>query len=427
MSKDSFVLKGNILYSTTLEKMKVVENGYVVCVDGISQGTFEKLPSEYESLPLVDYGDDLIVPGMVDLHVHAPQFAFRGTGMDLELMDWLNANAFPEEARFSDEAYATKAYGIVADLFKKSATTRAVLFASRHTDATEILMDKMEKSGIVSYVGKVNMNRLAPEELVEKSTEESAEETLRWLKEIEGKFQHTKPILTPRFIPSCTDDLMEKLSEIRKDYDLPVQSHLSENYGEIQTVKELVPSSAFYGDAYDSFGLFGGDHKCIMAHCVHSGKEEIALMKKNGVYVAHCPESNANLSSGIAPIRKYLEEGIHVGLGSDVSGGTTLSLFAAMKLAIQVSKLYWRLVDQKMKPMNFDEAFYLATVGGGSFFGKVGSFKKGYEFDALVLDDSNLPCPRKLNPMNRLERFTYLNGDLSGGIAHKYVQGRKLF
>lgn len=133
-----------------------------------------------------------------------------------------------------------------------------------------------------------------------------------------------------------------------------------------------------------------------------------------------------NLASGISPIRKYMNEGLKIGLGSDVAGGTTESMFRIMVEAIQVSKLYWRLVNQDDKPLSFSEAFYLATLGGGSFFGKVGSFDSDFEFDALVLDDSDLPYPHTLSPLERLERFSYLSGDKTG-IKSKWVKGSKIF
>lgn len=162
---------------------------------------------------------------------------------------------------------------------------------------------------------------------------------------------HVKPILTPRFLPSCTDELLEKLGDIQKQHHLPVQSHLSENRGEVAWVQELFPKSKHYGDAYDSFGLFGGENcPTIMAHCVLSSDDEIRLMKERGVFIAHCPESNTNLASGIAPARRYLTEGIPMGLGSDIAGGTRCSIFFAMAEAIRVSKLRWRLVDESLTP-----------------------------------------------------------------------------
>lgn len=425
MEYENFVLKGNILYSESPSELRCISQGYLVCIGGVCQGAYDDLPAQYSSLPVVDYGDNLIIPGLVDLHVHAPQFAFRGNGMDLELMDWLNTYAFPEESGYSDLNYAEKAYGIYADSIRRSVTTRAVIFATRHRKATELLMDKMESTGIVSYVGKVNMDRLAPDSLREESAQVSADETIAWLDDIAGKYQNTKPILTPRFIPSCTDELMAKLSEIRNRYGLPVQSHLSENLGEIQTVRELVPSSRFYGDAYDMYNLFGGDHKCIMAHCVHSGDEEIALMRQRGVFIAHCPESNANIASGIAPVRKYMENGLEMGLGSDMAGGASESMLSAIVQTIKYSKLRWRLSDQSLKPLTYAEAFYLGTEGGGRFFGKVGSFKIGYEFDAVVLSDSKYPCSHELDPKSRLERLSYISGDDNGVVA-KFIRGKQI-
>lgn len=424
MEKQDFILKGNLCYSKNQKTLEIIEGGYLVCREGKSAGVYREIPKEYEDLPVTDWGDRMIIPGLVDLHIHAPQYGFRGLGMDMELLDWLNTNTFPEEAKYKDLEYARKAYEIFTEQLEKSATTRACIFATVHNQATELLMDLLEESGLITMVGKVNMDRNTPDYLAEESAKASAEDTVAWLEEIAGKYQRTYPILTPRFIPSCTDELMERLKEIQRTYKLPVQSHLSENPGEISWVQELCPDSEFYGDAYDRFGLFGGDCKTIMAHCVYSDERERERMREKGVFVAHCPQSNTNLSSGIAPVRTMLEEGMRVGLGSDVAGGFTESIFRAMADAIQVSKLYWRLVDQTQKPLTLEEAFYLATKGGGAFFGQVGSFEAGYELDAVVLDDSSLKYPMNLSVKNRLERFIYISDDRH--IAGKYVAGRKV-
>lgn len=423
--RKNFVLKGNICYSRDAETFQTVEAGYLVCEDGLCAGVFQELPGQYAGLPVTDYGDRLIVPGLVDLHLHAPQYGFRGLGMDLELLDWLNTHTFPEEAKYADLEYAKKGYGVFAENMKRSATTRACIFATIHREATELLMDLMEETGLKTMIGKVNMDRNSPEILIEESAEASAADTVRWLQETAGRYENVTPILTPRFTPSCTDELMERLSALQKEYGLPVQSHLSENQGEIAWVKELCPWSRFYGDAYDHFGLFGGAAKTVMAHCVWSGEEEQACMKERGVYVAHCPQSNTNLSSGIAPVREYMNRGIRVGLGTDVAGGSGESVFRAMADAIQVSKLRWRLVDDRLKPLTAQEAFYLGTKGGGAFFGKVGSFEPGYEMDAVVLDDESLKHPQPLTVEERLERMIYLSDERH--IAGKYVAGQKIF
>lgn len=420
----NFIIKGNLIYSMTDKKLNIVENGYAVCKEGICQGVFKEIPKEFEGFKVKDFKDSLIIPGMTDLHVHAPQYAFRGLGMDLELLDWLNTTTFPEEAKYEDLSYAKHAYEMFVEDLRQGETTRACIFATTHNKATLLLMKLLEKSNLHTYVGRVNMDRNSGEILCENDAEDSVSHTREWILEAKQKFINTKPILTPRFVPACSDNLMEGIGGLQREFNLPVQSHLSENMSEISWVKKLNPKSSCYGDAYNMFGLFGGEVKTVMAHCVYSTQEEIELMKRNHVFIAHCPESNLNLSSGIAPIRKYLELGMNVGLGSDVAGGSTLSMMSAVAYAIQSSKMYWRLVDQNQKPLTFEEAFYLATLGGGAFFGKVGTFQKGYEFDVVVLDDSMSRHPQSLSIRERIERSVYSHGKLK--IIAKYISGKKI-
>lgn len=422
--KPNFILKGHILFSRAPETMDVTENGYLVCADGVCAGVYAEIPEAYAGLPVYDCGDKLIVPGFTDLHVHAPQYTFRSLGMDMELLDWLNTYTFPEEARYADPAYAAQAYDLFTQELRRSATTRACIFATLHREATEILMRKLDESGLRTYVGKVNMDRNSPDDLREASAAASLDDTRRWLDEV-GGLTNCKPILTPRFTPSCTDELMAGLGDLQQQTGLPVQSHLSENQGEIDWVRELCPNTADYGEAYSQFGLFGENGPCIMAHCVHCTDHEIDAMRQNGVFVAHCPQSNTNLASGIAPVRRYLKDGLRIGLGTDVAGGAHLSVFRALTDAVAVSKLRWRLADQSLTPLTFAEAFFLATRGGGAFFGKVGAFEPGYAFDALVLDDAVLPAPRPMTVRERLERIAYQLEDRA--VVHKYVEGCQLF
>ncbi len=421
----NFVVKGNIISSKNPSELAIHENAFLVCAEGLTAGIFPELPEEYASFPLYDYGKCLIIPGLVDLHVHAPQYTYRGLGMDKELLDWLQTYAFPEESRYEDPDYAERAYRIFVEKMRTNATTRACIFATAHVPATLLLMEMLEKSGLITYVGKVSMDRNAPAPLCEESPAVAAAAVEKWLKTSLKKYKNTKPMLTPRFIPSCTDDLLTSLGRFQKKYHVPVQSHLSENLSEIAWVRELCPYSSDYGEAYEHFGLFGGNAPTVMAHGVWPGKREFARIKERGVYIAHCPQSNTNIASGIAPVRQYLDAGIHIGLGSDVAGGSSDSIFRAMVDAIQVSKLRWRLITQDDAPITLDEAFYMATAGGGEFFGKVGKFEEGYEFDAVVLDDENLPTPREFSTHERLERIVYLGDDRN--IAAKFVAGRKLF
>jgi guanine deaminase len=426
MDTNSFVLRGDICYSLSPTVFALYPHGLAVCIGGRSAGVYDanELPERYAAFPVVDYGCQLIVPGLNDIHVHAPQYGFRGMAMDLELLDWLNAYTFPEEKKYLDLSYADRGYTIFAEDLQHSFTTRAIIFATMHVPATELLMDKLEATGLKTYVGKVNMDRNSPDYLSETDAAASLSATREWLSDVKAKhYANTSPILTPRFTPTCSDELLQGLGEIKAQFNLPVQSHLSENPSEIDWVRDLCPWADCYGRTYEHFNLLG--EQTIMAHCNYSTDEEIEILKKTGTYVAHCPQSNAFLASGIAPMRRYMQKGLNVRLGTDVAGGASINMFRAVSDAVACSKLRWRCVDQSLAPLTIQEAFYLATLGGGSFFGKVGSLAKGYEFDALVLDDSGIRSPRELTVAQRLERFCYLSNE-GGKLTAKYVAGKKI-
>lgn len=420
---NSFVLKGTFLDTPAVGEIRC-RTGTAVVVDGICLGVFDTLPAAYAALPVQDAGNKLVIPGLVDLHLHAPQYSYCGLAMDKQLLEWLEDYTFPEEARYADIAYARKAYSCFTEDLKHSATTRICAFATIHTDSTLLLMEMLEKAGLRGYVGKVAMNRNCPDTYREKDLAGALAETRRWL-EAAKEFQKIKPIITPRFTPSVTDEYMEGLGRLAGEYALPVQSHLSENQAEIRWVKELCPDCDTYGETYSRYGLFGGERPTIMAHCIYCPEEEEKEILKQGVMIAHCPTSNSNVVAGIAPAARYLRRGYRIGLGSDVAGGHTLNLFEVMRYAIQVSKLKW-LRENGEKPLTFAEAFYMATAGGGSFFADeepVGLFEAGYAFDAAVLDDSRLRSPRLMTAEERLERWCYM-GD--GTCAAKYVQGEQI-
>lgn len=414
-------IKGDIVYSTGINDLIISENSYLMYDDEKVIGVVNELPTTVDKTDIEDYTGHLIIPGLYDLHMHAPQYAYRGLGMDKELIGWLNSHTFPEEIKYSDIEYAQKSYSIFVDDLINSATARACIFATIHTNSTILLMKMLEERGFRGYVGKVSMNQNAPKLLCES---DSANEVISWLNEASVLNGNVSPILTPRFIPSCSNELLIDLARIQKETRLPLQSHLSENLDEVKWVGELVKDCEFYGEAYYKYGLFGQNGKTVMAHCVYSSDAEIKLIKKMGVYIAHCASSNTNLSSGIAPVRKFIDNGINVGIGTDVAGGESISMFKAMAETIKASKLRWRLIDDTLKPLAFEEVFYMATKGGGSFFGKAGSFDNDYFMDALVLDDSELRCPYTLSIRERIERFIYLGDERL--IKAKYIAGKKI-
>ena len=416
------IYKAHILYTKQKDHFEVYENGYVAVDDsGRVTGVASCLDElDSEGAEIVDFGNRLLIPAMNDMHVHAPQVHNQGVAMDLELLPWLQNYTFPEEAKYADTRYAERMYRRFLHTQWLFGTMRSVVFGTVHTESTRLLMQLYQEAGMGALVGKVAMNRNCPEALCE-DVKEAVEGNERLIAEFNKPGALVRPIITPRFVPSCTPELLQACGELAKKYRLPVQSHLSENKSEIAWVAELEPDSENYGAAYDQYGLFG-QTPTIMAHCVWTQGKELELMRRNGVMVAHCPTSNFNIASGMAPIRTFLEEGLHVGLGSDISGGHDLNMFRMLVYAIQVSKMQYQQNHDKAF-LTLPEIFWIATKSAGSFFGKVGSFEPGYEFDALVIDDEVLH-PDEYSLLHRLERFIYLGDDRQ--ILHRFCRGKEV-
>lgn len=421
------ILKGNIIFTSTPDKFETYPNSYILVIDGRVKSITNEIPKGYKKEDVEDLGNSLIIPGFVDVHVHAPQLYNMGIGYSKQLIPWLNEYTFPLESKFKDTEFAYKAYEKFVKGLLKVGTTRSCVMATLHKDSTDILIDIFEKSGLGAYIGKVNMDRNSPNYLIE-NTKESIKDTKELILKLKSKNENhddkfiplVNYIISPRFVPSTTSELMEELGTISKDYDIPIQSHLDENLDEINWVEKLHPECKSFCNVYEYYGLLR-DNKTIMAHCIYSKKDEIELLKKYNVMVAHCPQSNFNLASGIMPLRKYLNEGISVGIGSDVGAGHTLDMRNHILSTIMASKMYW-LSNPDYYHISISEAYYLATKGGGSFFGKVGSFEVGYEFDAIIVDDKL--DDTEFNLEERLEKFIYAG--CSDLIKRCYVRGKRL-
>ena len=333
----TLILKGNILYTPRPSEFISIPHGYIIAVDGVVVYCGESIPPAYEECEVTDYGDNLIIPGFVDTHAHAPQYCNRGLGMDKELLPWLETYTFPEEAKFSDPDYARLVYGAFVQDLWRNGTTRSILFGTIHKESTLVLMELLQKAGLSAYVGKVNMDRNSPDFLIEE-TNQSLVDTKEWLEKSVPFGPLVKPIITPRFVPSCTSELMSGLGKLAEEYNVPIQSHLSENHGEIDWVASLHPESPNYTDVYYEHRLMG-QVPTVMAHCIHLSDVEIDRMAETQTMVSHCPYSNVNLSSGIAPIRKLMKRNIPIGLGSDISGGHIVSMAKVLTEAIGLSKM----------------------------------------------------------------------------------------
>lgn len=415
------ILHGTIVHTPTKEVFDCHPDSYLISEGGKVTGIFQELPEKYKNVPVLDYGNSLILPGLCDMHVHAPQFVYRGLGIDLQLMEWLDRYAFPTEARFADLSYARIYYEAFADALAKNGTTRAVIFGTLHAPATELLMEILEKKKIGAYVGKINMDTLSPDYLCETS-KQSLADTRKWIEDTKDRFHLVKPAVTPRFIPTCSTSVLEGLGKLAQEFDLPVHSHISEDLGEMSIVRDRYPQYDNDGDVYDHFGLLTSH--TVMAHFIYPTRHEMELIKERGVTIAHCPQSNGNVAAGIPPIRQMLDLGVKVGLGSDIAGGYSVSIFRAMSEAVYLSKLQWLRSEKKDSFLSVPESFYLGTKGGGQFFGKVGSFETGYELDAIVVDDRSLCVPAdRLSTEERVERVIHLADDRN--IISRFVAGEQ--
>ena len=414
------IIKGNIISAPKFGKIEITEKGYLIAVDSKIIGTFQKLPEEFAKCEIEDYGNALVMQSFADMHLHAPQYPMLGMGMDMPLLEWLNTYTFPTEACFKDNEFARMAYHRLAYELAAKGTTRICMFSSIHREATLILMEELENAGITGYVGKVNMDRNGGKDYQE-TTEESISETVKWLESC--SFEHIKPMITPRFTPACTDELMQELGRIAKEKDLPIQSHLSENTGELALVKELHPDCTQYWETYAKYGLW--NEKTLMAHCVWSDARERKAIKDAGVWAVHCASSNENLVSGYAPVRVMLNEGLNVVLGSDIAGGDHLSMFKNITAAIRASKARRIMDNWQTDFLTVEEAFYLGTSAAAPFFGEKPGFAPGNSLHAIVVEDETLPMVRPLSVNERFERCVYRREH--GAILAVYSEGRKIF
>ena len=415
------ILKGNIVHTPRKELFSVHPDSWLVIVDGLVEDIYPELPQKYRDTPVDDFGDSLIFPGFCDLHVHAPQYINIGLGYDEELLPWLMKYTFPLESRYADEAFAAESYRRFINALWRNGTTRACVFATIHLPATRLLFGLFRESGLGAFVGKVNMDRNSVPELRE-TTGGSLDDTLAFVESCRDETGLVRPILTPRFVPSTTAELMRGLGDIAEKYDLPVQSHVSENRTEIRLVADLHPEIPSFTEVYDTYGLLRPG-KTVMAHGVHLTERELGVIRDRDVRIAHCPQSNFNMSSGTMPLRKYMDLGIRLGLASDVAGSHLLSMPQNIVSACMASNIRWFDYPEE-KQARLSEAFFLATKGSGSFFGRVGSFEPGFEADAVVVDDSAADSLIERTVTERVHRFLYTGDDRQ--IVRRFVRGREI-
>ncbi|MDC7223735.1 MAG: amidohydrolase family protein [Spirochaetales bacterium] len=411
------IIKGNFIDTPTKDSFRVREGGYLIVEEGKVREYRREAPRDLDDRTFLDYSDHLIIPSFCDMHLHAPQFLQRGLGMDRELIGWLENYTFPREAHFADPDWARTAYEPFVEALYRAGSLRSCIFATVHREGALILSELLEEKGLAACVGKVNMDSNAPD-YIREGERESFEETLRFVDQMD-RYEKIRPIVTPRFVPSCSGGLLRSLGRLAEERDLPVQSHLCETVKEVAWVKELFPQAESYSHVYEEAGLLRPG-KSLMAHGIHMSPADLESVQRRGTVLVHCPDSNLNLTSGIMDVTGLEEKGIPLCLGSDVGGGHELPMNRVLVSAVQSSKTRHRLTGSG-SILTHEEAFYMATAGGRFVWENSGSFEEGRSFDALVVKDPH--SDRETIPLlDRLYRFFYTGDDRD--IVQRILEGK---
>ena len=436
------VLKGR--YYTAIDQNQVdYQLDSLVCID--NGGTIARVvladEDDYTTIihtaehtgTLVSLADDqVILPGFIDLHVHAPQWPNAGLALERPLYEWLEEYTFPLEAKFKDAKYAHLVYDNLVETLLANGTTTALYFGSVDNTGNLELVKSCLSHHQRGFVGKVVMDN--PEQTPDYYRDESAavalDETENFIHEVEklNKDQSipVTPVITPRFLPSCTDEVLSGLGKLANKYNLPIQSHCSES--DWENGYALETHGKRDAAVLDEFGLL--TDKSVMAHGTLLNDEDIKRFKDRGVGVAHCPISNVYFGNAVFPAKKLLSEEVKVGLGTDISGGYDPSVYQNIRQAIMSSRMLDEGVDSEVSPelrgkhqaaITAKNAFYMATIGGAKSLNlTTGQIKQGYAADLQIIHEK-YPTFGHQGPEDTFEKIMYQT--TVSEIDHVMTQG----
>ncbi len=395
------IYRANFFHSPAKGQIERVDDAFLLIKDGAIASVVTSQDHRWQELqnePAIDLRDQgFLLPGFVDLHIHAPQFPQLGQALDVPLEVWLQTHTFPLEARYKDLDYADGVYRTLVRTLLANGTTTAMYFATIHNPASLRLAEICLEMGQRALVGRVAMDLAdeCPDFYRDASAEESVALTEEFIAAVPGLAgNHTglvKPVITPRFIPSCSDKALQGLGDMAHRTGAHVQTHCSESDWEHGHV--LARCGKTDTEALAEFGLLG--RHTILAHSNFITDDDMDMIRKRGAGVAHCPLSNVYFSNAVFPLRRALEKGLHVGLGTDISGGPSASLLDSVRMSIAASRMMEDGVDAKSQAgergapdsrIDFRTAFWVATRGGGEALDlPVGCFTPGNQFDAILV------------------------------------------
>lgn len=376
---------------------------------------------------------EFLMPGFVDTHVHAPQYQYAGTGTDTPLMQWLTKYTFPVEQAFADVGFAEQWYSTLLNRMLSEGITTAQYFATIHVAATKKFADLIEARGQRGFVGLVSMDQNAPESYVSPSAQQSLQDAEQFVVYAQAKANDlVVPVITPRFVPTCSLELLRGLGALAAKYDVHIQSHAAESHDEEAFVELLHPGRRDTEILQEAQLL---THKACMAHAVHLKDEELDVFQATGTSIAHCPLSNFFFANGYLDVRRAWAKRVHVGLGTDIAGGYSPSMLRAIQTCVLTAKaLDIRDGNSSSSApgsaawFDYKDAFWLATMGGAHALAieqDTGSFAVGKCFDAILVDTKtarNLDFSERDTLADVFQKVT-LNGD-SRNFAKVFVKGR---
>jgi len=430
----AFCVYGLVIHSNSINDLKfllktavVVDNGKIKHVEeNADLDVIQKKFCLASENVIILKESEFLMPGMIDTHIHASQYVNAGFALDLPLLDWLHQYTFPAEAKFADVNFAEKIYTRVVANTLANGTTTAMYFATIHKKASLLLADIAHQFGQRAFIGKVSMDQNSPQYYME-NTEEAISEAEDFITTlISKKYSLVEPAVTPRFAVSCSMDLMKKMGDMAHKYNINIQTHTSENTAECDFVKTAHPGCRDYVDIYAQAKLL--NEKTVLAHAIYLSDEEIQTLTETRAAVSHCPNSNCSIRSGLCDVRRLMEHGVPVGLGTDVSGGYSPSILDAMRFATTVSNILSLTKPKSYKSLTTKEVFFMATLGGAQALAvsdRVGNFQVGKDFDALIVDmaqaEGNLDLWHGESLQDRLSKWINLGDDRS--IEKVYVNG----
>lgn len=413
---------GGVIHTPVQNDFEIYENAYI-CVeeDGRVNGIYSVLPKSMMHFPVTDFGDQILIPAFTDGHIHSAQLPNAGLGYDMPFSKWLGELTYPSERRYREkEVYAAVNRELIMDFWKYGIMHGAIM-SSTDYGATENLFEQYLDSGMCALIGKMNSD-LPVYGAAAESTEASIRETELLISKYANKNPCVNYALSPEFVPTCSDALMEFLGDAARKHQLPVITHAAEGTEDVEMVRKRFPQLQTYGNVLKHFGLFGG-HPAAAVHYNMAEPEELRDMAELGVIYVQCPNSGMDMGTEkLMLMRKAMNYGVPCALGSDIAGGHTCNMFRVMVSAMQLSRI--TALYEPFEPLKTAEVFYMATKGGGKLFGKTGSFETGYFFDALVLDDGIISPFKAESLRERFERILYAADPAC--ITLRFCKGKRI-